>query len=153
MKYSEARQGRVFILRLEDGEVVHEVIEQFALDHGIEAASLIVVGGADDGSRLVVGPAKDRELPLEPMQTVLKNAHEVSGTGTLFRDETGQPLIHMHMACGRKKETVTGCIRQGVKVWHVMEVVLFELLGTEARRLKEAPLDLKLLNPDPGRKE
>ena len=45
MKYSEAKQGRVFIVRLEDGEIVHEVIEQFALDHKITAASLIVVGG------------------------------------------------------------------------------------------------------------
>jgi predicted DNA-binding protein with PD1-like motif len=52
MKFSQARQGRVFILRLEDGEIVHEVIEQFATEHGIKAASLIVVGGADDGSRL-----------------------------------------------------------------------------------------------------
>lgn len=150
MKYSEAQQGRVFIIRLEDGEIVHEVIEQFALDHNIKAASLIVVGGADDGSRLVVGPAEDRGVPLDPMQTVLKNAHEVSGVGTLFRDDQGQPLLHMHMACGRNEETVTGCIREGVKVWHVMEVVLLELLGTEAKRLKEAPLDLKLLNPNPA---
>ncbi len=60
MKYSEAKQGRVFIVRLEDGEIVHEVLEQFAVDHGIRAASLIVVSGADDGSRFVVGPLKDR---------------------------------------------------------------------------------------------
>ncbi len=26
MKYSEAKQGRVFVIRLEDGDVVHEVI-------------------------------------------------------------------------------------------------------------------------------
>lgn len=32
MKYSEARPGRIFVLRLEDGEIVHEVIERFALN-------------------------------------------------------------------------------------------------------------------------
>ena len=30
MRYAEARQGRVFTLRLEDGEVLHETIEGFA---------------------------------------------------------------------------------------------------------------------------
>ena len=30
MKYSQARQGRTFVIRLEDGDIVHEKIEQFA---------------------------------------------------------------------------------------------------------------------------
>ncbi len=147
MKYAQARQGRVFILRLEDGEVVHAVIEKFAQDHAIQAAALIILGGADAGSRLVVGPELDRGLPLKPMEQILENVHEVAGTGTLFQDESGRPLIHMHMACGRKDQTTTGCIRQGVKVWHIMEVILFELVGTEARRREEAPLGLKFLQP------
>ena len=147
MKYSEARQGRVFIVRLEDGEIVHEVIEQFAVDHNISAASLIIVGGADDGSKIVVGPKSDRDLPLTPMKHELTGAHEVAGTGTLFCDTEGAPLLHMHMACGRKDETITGCIRTGVKVWRIMEVIIHELLGTDAKRIIEAPLDLKLLRP------
>lgn len=147
MKYSEAKQGRVFVIRLEDGDIVHEVLEQFAIDHNIEAASLMVVGGADDGSHLVVGPEEDRGLPLNPMKIQLEHAHEITGTGTLFRDDEGVPLLHMHMSCGRKREAVTGCIREGVKVWHVMEVVLFELVDCSARRLPEQPLGLKLLCP------
>lgn len=147
MKFSEARQGRIFILRLEDGEIVHEIIEQFAKSQNIRAASLIIVGGADDGSSLVVGPREDRGLPLDPMKHTLQNAHEVAGTGTLFPDESGVPLLHLHMACGREDQTVTGCIREGVKVWHVMEVILFELLDSPAVRAEEAPLGLKLLRP------
>jgi len=147
MKFSQAQQGRTFILRLEDGDIVHEVIEQFAADQGIRAAALIIIGGADDGSRLVVGPEEDRVLPLNPMKRALKNAHEVTGTGTIFEDEEGTPLLHMHMACGREGETTTGCIREGVKVWHVMEVVLFEIVGTTAKRVVEEPLGLKLLRP------
>jgi predicted DNA-binding protein with PD1-like motif len=147
MKFSEAQPGRVFVLRLEDGEIVHQIIEQFAIDQHIEAASLIIVGGADDGSRLVVGPRIDRGLPLEAMQLRLKNVHEIAGVGTLFRDEEGVPLLHMHMACGRAGTSVTGCIRDGVKVWHVMEVIIHELLGTSAKRVVEAPLGVKLLRP------
>ncbi len=147
MKYSRARQGRVFVLRLEDGEIVHEVIEQFAREQEITAAALIILGGADDGSRLVVGPAEDRGLPLEPMERVLTHAHEVSGVGTLFPDDEGQPILHMHMACGRQGATTTGCVRRGVKVWHVMEVVITELLDTAARRMTEPPLGVKLLRP------
>lgn len=147
MRYSEARPGRVFILRLEDGDIVHETIERFAAEHNIMAASLIAVGGADDGSRLVVGPREDRGLPLEPLQYALEHAHEIAGVGTLFRDEAGVPMVHMHMACGREGRTITGCIRTGVKVWHVMEVILQELTGTTARRATEQPLGLKLLQP------
>nr|WP_321464448.1 PPC domain-containing DNA-binding protein [uncultured Desulfobulbus sp.] len=94
MRYTTAEPGRVFVLRLEDGEIVHEVIEKFADEQRIDAASLIIVGGADDGSRLVVGPAEDRGLPLEPMQQTLHHVHEVTGTGTLFRDTDGVPLVH-----------------------------------------------------------
>jgi len=147
MKYSVATPGRIFILRLEDGEIVHEVIEQFANDQQIDAASLIILGGADDGSRLVVGPKEDRGIPVEAMKTELINAHEVAGTGTLFRDEDGVPLLHMHMACGRKEKTTTGCIREGVKVWQVMEVVIHELVGCKAKRVLEEPLGFKLLQP------
>jgi predicted DNA-binding protein with PD1-like motif len=147
MKYSQARQGRVFVLRLEDGEIVHEVIERFAVEQGIAAAALIILGGADDGSRLVVGPAEDRGLPLAPMERVLEHAHEVSGVGTLFPDEAGRPVLHMHMACGRKGATTTGCVRRGVKVWHVMEVVITELLDSPARRMAEPLLGLELLRP------
>lgn len=147
MKYSVATPGRVFVLRLEDGEIVHEVIEQFAIDQQIDAASLIILGGADVGSSLIVGPKEGRTMPVEPMKTTLTDVHEIAGTGTLFRDEDGTPLLHMHMACGREGKTTTGCIREGVKVWQVMEVVIHEIVGTRAKRVLEEPIGFKLLQP------
>ncbi|MGM0454174.1 MAG: PPC domain-containing DNA-binding protein, partial [Thermodesulfobacteriota bacterium] len=134
MKYSEARPGRIFVIRLEDGDVVHEAIEAFAASHDIRAGALVVVGGADHGSRLVVGPQEGRSAPVTPMQAVLENVHEVAGTGTIFPDAEGTPRLHMHMACGRNENTVTGCVRAGVCVWHVMEAVLFELTQSRAVR-------------------
>ncbi len=147
MRYSEARQGRIFILRLEDGEIVHEVIETFAREKGVKAASLIILGGADDSSRLVVGPEEDRELPLTPMIRELTRAHEVAGVGTIFCDDNDTPTLHMHMACGRWDMTTTGCVRAGVKVWRVMEVIIHEIVETGARRKIEAPLNIPLLQP------
>ena len=145
MQYSEVKQGRVFLLRLEDGEIVHEAIERFAREHSITAAAMIIIGGADDGSKLVVGPERGRATPINPMEHILDNVHEIAGTGTLFPDEEGNPIVHMHIACGRNAETVTGCIRNGVKVWQVMEVVLFELIDTAGKRVFDPDLGFKLL--------
>lgn len=150
MKYSEAKQGRVFVLRLEDGDVLHEVVEAFAKEQGIRAAALIAVGGADEGSTLIVGPEQGRAEKIVPQELVLDEAHEIAGTGTLFPGEDGEPLLHMHMAAGRNDRTVTGCVRSGVKTWHILEVVLFELIGTNAVRKLDPDLGFKLLDPDPS---
>src|SRR6056297_1958034 len=117
MQYSEAQQGRTFILRLEDGEIIHETVENFAKEHNIQAASLIIVGGADEGSKLVVGPEDGRSSDIHPMEYILNHVHEIAGTGTLFPDEEGNPSLHMHITAGREGSAVTGCIRRGVKTW------------------------------------
>ena len=147
MRYSQAGLGRTFIIRLEDGEILHEEIERFARQKSIRAAALIVIGGADAGSRLVVGPEKGRQEPVIPLEHILDQVHEVSGTGTLFPDETGKPALHIHIASGRNDHTVTGCVRKGVKVWHVMEVVLFELVNSSGVRVLDSETGFELLNP------
>ena len=147
MKYSEARQGRVFIIRLEHGDVLHETVETFARDRGITAAALIAVGGADAGSRLVVGPADGSANPVEPMELSLQDVHEVTGSGTIFPGENDDPILHMHLACGREDRTTTGCVRRGVRVWHVMELVLFEIVDTKARRVTDPSVGFQLLIP------
>ena len=147
MKHSQAKPGRVFVIRLEDGDIVHEAIERFAREQSIEAASLIVLGGADQESTLVVGPERGRTTPLVPMEYVLDNVHEVAGVGTLFPDDEGNPVLHMHIACGRTSSTITGCVRRGVRVWQVMEIVLFELVDTTAVRRLDPKTGFALLRP------
>lgn len=147
MKYSEAKQGRIFIIRLEDGDIVHKKIEKFSREKSIKAAALIILGGADEGSKFIVGPEHGRRELIIPMEHVLDNVHEIAGTGTIFPDEKGKPILHMHMACGRKTSSVTGCVRKGVKVWHVMEVILFELVDTTAVRAFEPTTGFELLRP------
>lgn len=147
MKASQATPGRVFVLRLEDGDILHECIEEFARVHAIRAGALIVLGGSDAGSRLVVGPEKARALPVTPMVHILDDVHEVAGVGTLFPDADGEPVLHMHVAGGREDATVTGCVRLGVRVWHVMEVVLWELTDTQAWRMPDTATGFSLLQP------
>ena len=147
MKYSQARFGRIFILRLEDGEILHETVETFAADHEINAAAVIAIGCADEGSKLVVGPEEGRSKPVIPMEHVLANVHEIAGVGTIFPDKDNKPVLHMHIAGGRNDKAVTGCVRCGVKIWHVLEVILFELVDSTARRLVDEETGFELLEP------
>jgi predicted DNA-binding protein with PD1-like motif len=147
MKFTTATPGRIFIIRLEDGEILHEAIEAFAAQQGVRAAACIVLGGADEGSRLVVGPEKSRATPVNPMEHVLAGTSEATGVGTIFPGPDGKPILHLHIACGRNDASVTGCVRRGVKVWHVMEVVLWELTGTDAKRVLDQATGFELLQP------
>jgi predicted DNA-binding protein with PD1-like motif len=147
MKYSQAIQGRTFILRLEDGEILHEEIEAFAAEHSVKAAAVIALGGADEGSKLVVGPEEGRSTPVTPMEHILDDVNEIAGVGTIFPDKDGKPMLHMHIASGRNDESITGCVRRGVKVWQVLEVILFELVNSRAHRVLDDQLGFELLEP------
>lgn len=147
MKYSTAQPGRIFILRLENGDVLHETIEAFARAQSIRAAALIALGGADEGSKLVVGPEDGRALPVIPMEHVLAGVHEIAGVGTIFPDAEGQPTLHMHIAAGRNGAAVAGCVRRGVTVWYVTEVVLWELNNSTAHRAPDPAIGFALLQP------
>ena len=147
MKYSQAKQGRIFVIRLEDGDIIHEKIEKFASQKNIKAAALIILGGVDKNSELVVGPQDGRKEPIVPMKHILNNVHEAAGTGTIFPNKEGKPILHMHIACGRKSSTATGCVRKGVKTWHILEVILFELLDSKASRVLDSTTGFELLQP------
>jgi predicted DNA-binding protein with PD1-like motif len=71
----------------------------------------------------------------------------VTGTGTLFPDDTGNPVLHMHLSCGRGNTAVAGCIRKGVKAWQVMEVILHELTGSTGVRKMDETTGFALLVP------
>ena len=147
MKYSEATMGRVFVIRLTEGEILHDTIEKFARERGIKAAAVLAVGGAAGGSRLIVGPKDGDARPVNPLERALSGVHEIAGVGTIFPDEAGSPILHMHAACGRQSSTVTGCVRAGVETWQILEVILIELSGSSAVRRLDPPPGFKLLDP------
>lgn len=148
MEYSEASTGRTFVLRLQSGEILHETVEEFAAKNNVTAATVIAVGGADAGSKLTVGPAVPITSPVKPLYHTLDAPHELTGSGTIFPDAEGKPIMHMHCSCGRDGRAVTGCVRSGVKVWLVMEVVITELRDCKAKRLIDNKSGFELLVPD-----
>jgi len=150
VQYSEGRVGRAFVIRLEHGERMPDVLEQFAREHGVTAGVAMMVGGADDKSRFVVGPEDGCAQPVVPMVNALVGAHEAAAVGTLFPDETGNPVLHMHAVFGRGDDAKSGCVRAGIVTWQILEIVLLELVGVSAARLPDEATGFRLLRCSPG---
>ena len=145
MKSCEGRLGRVFILRLEDGDEVPTCIEDFAEEKGISVGQVILVGGIGDGE-IVVGPRRSQESPPQPMLLPVDGAHEVVGAGVLAPGEDGKPTLHIHAALGRSGTTMCGCLRPGVTTWLIGEAILYEILGADAARIRDEKSGFALLD-------
>jgi predicted DNA-binding protein with PD1-like motif len=149
MKTCEGRLGRVFVIRLEHGDVVPECIERFAEEHGVSVGHVMLVGGIGEGE-VVVGPRRSEERPPEPMLLPIDGAHEVAGVGVLAPGEDGRPILHIHAALGRSGKTTTGCLRPGVTTWLVAEAILYEILDANVARLMDNESGFELLEPSAG---
>jgi predicted DNA-binding protein with PD1-like motif len=136
MKASEGKIGRVFVVRLEDGDVVPTCLERFAEEKGISVGHVILIGGIGSGE-VVVGPRDSAERPPDPMYLPLDDTHEVVGVGIIAPDKDGKPSLHIHASLGRSREVLTGCLRRGVKTWLTGEAIIYEILGTGAKRLPD----------------
>jgi len=147
MKSTEGKIGRIFVIRLEDGDKLPDAIESFAAENNVSRGMCILVGGIKDGGNIVVGPEDGEVLPPIPMLFGLEGVHEVAGVGTVFPDREGRPALHMHAVLGREGQARAGCIRPGVEVWQVGEVILFEITDTNAQRLGDAATGFELLEP------
>ena len=77
----------------------------------------------------------------------LAGVHEIAGVGTIFPDESGKPVLHMHAALGREGITRAGCVRKGVDIWRVGEVIMIELLDNSATRKLDPSTGFELLDP------
>ena len=146
MKAREGQIGRVFVIRLEDGDVVPKCVERFAEEKGVSVGQAILVGGVGHGD-VVVGPRSSKEMPPEPMLLPVDGAHEVLGVGVLAPGENGKPTLHIHASLGRAAQTITGCLRKGVSTWLVGEVILYEILGAKLTRIRDKQSGFELLEP------
>ncbi|MCX7920626.1 MAG: DNA-binding protein [Clostridia bacterium] len=145
MKAVEGKIGRVFVLRLEDGDIIPECIEKFVEEKGITTGHVTMIGCIDECD-IIVGPRKTEELPPRPMSVPIDGAHEVVATGIIAPTKDGKPVLHIHGALGRAGKTTTGCLRNGASVWVVGEVVIYEIVGVETVRLPDEKTGFTLLN-------
>jgi len=146
VRATEGTLGRVFVIRLEDGDVVPGCIERFAAEKGVRVGHVILIGGMG-GGQVVVGPRRSDTMPPEPMLLPVDGAHEVAALGVLAPDEAGKPVLHIHGALGRSGATLTGCLRPGVTTWLVGEAILYEITGAAATRVRDARTGFTLLEP------
>ena len=147
MKACEGQVGRVFVIRLEEGDVLPGCIERFAEENGVSVGQVIMVGGIGDGE-VVVGPQSSVEMPPQPMLLPVDGAHELLAAGVLAPDENGKPILHIHGALGRSGQTMTGCLRPGVTTWLVVEAILYEILGVKSTRIMDKESNFPLLEPE-----
>ena len=145
MKACQGQIGRVFVIRLEDGDVVPACIEQFAAEQAISVGQVALIGGIG-GGEVVVGPRRSDEMPPEPMLLPLDGAHEVCGVGIIAPGEDSQPVLHIHAALGRSGKTTTGCLRPGVTTWVVGEAIIYEILGADVSRVADEATGFALLD-------
>ncbi|GAH13138.1 unnamed protein product [marine sediment metagenome] len=136
MKYSEGKVGRIFVIRLEDGDRMPDAIESFARKNNVLRGMCILIGGIKDGGNIVVGPKNGDSLPPQPITFRINGVHEIAGVGTVFPDGEGNPKLHMHASLGREGKASTGCIRPGIEVWKVGEIILLEIKENPAQRKK-----------------
>jgi predicted DNA-binding protein with PD1-like motif len=145
MQFTEAKFGRIFVLRLHDGEHLPDVLESFAAENNVTKALCFFLGDVKEKGRIVVGPKDGYTLPPEPMVTLLNGVHEACGVGTIFADEEGKPKLHMHASFGRNEKAITGCVRMGIEVWRIGEVIVLELVGITAHRAKDSETGFEFL--------
>jgi len=144
MKTCQGQIGRVFILRLEHGDTVPYCIERFAEENNISVGQVIMVGGIG-GGKIVVGPERSEEMPPQPVFQPIDNAYETAGVGVLAPDKDGKPMLHIHGTFGRSGQTLTGCMRPGVTTWLIGEVIIYEIIGTNAARIMDNESGFELL--------
>ncbi|MGB9642046.1 MAG: PPC domain-containing DNA-binding protein [Candidatus Ratteibacteria bacterium] len=146
MKYSQARIKRIFVVRLDDGEKIPAAIEDFARKHKIQCGICILIGGIGSG-KLVTGPRYPESSPVTPIFQSITGTSEIAGIGSIFPDENNIPKLHMHATIGRRKTTLTGCIRPGITVWKIGECIIIELIGTKAKRITNQKAGFSILEP------
>jgi len=144
MKYSQGRIGRVFVLRLEDKDVIPDCIEKLAVEKQIRVAQVLFLGGIGAG-HVVVGPRNTLDPQPEKMVIPVDGAHEIFAVGLLAPDENDTLILHIHGSLGRAGHTITGCLREGVETWLIGEVVIYEILDIAAKRLLDDKSGFKLL--------
>jgi predicted DNA-binding protein with PD1-like motif len=142
MKYRTGSIGRVIVAKFDDGDDVLEGISRIAKDEEIMAAVFHLVGGMKRG-RFVVGPEKD-EFPPTPMWRDLRESHEVIAIGTIFY-EGDNPKIHLHGAFGKGDKISLGCLRQESETFIILEAVIMEIKGIDAKRVIDPEVGLPLL--------
>ena len=141
MQYSEGRIGRVFMIRIDDGEDLLEELRRFAERMGVKTGVIQFLGALRQG-RMVTGP-EEPVIPPVPHWEEYSDGWEIIGFATLYPGDNG-PAIHVHASLGKGRDTKTGCLRERAETYLVVEAVLTEYVGIAAQRVHDEKTGLHL---------
>jgi predicted DNA-binding protein with PD1-like motif len=106
-------------------------MRRFISDKGIQSGSVLFLGALMNG-RMVTGP-EEPVIPPLPHFVMFEGGWEVFGVGTIYPGEGG-PHIHYHASVGRAGHALTGCLREKATTYLIIEAVIIEFTGLQARR-------------------
>lgn len=144
MQATEGHIGRVFVLRLEDGDEVGSCIENFAREHGIQLGYVNFIGGISSGE-IGTGAKSAQARPVDLNLRQVEGVHDTAAMGLIAPDENNQPSLRLCGALGRESQTIAGSLRAGLKTWLGAEAILYEILGADCRRVSDAKTGLAQL--------
>src|SRR5208282_6873262 len=87
MHYSEGRLGRIFVLRIDDGEDFLAVTKEFIQTKSVQTGTILFLGALRQG-RMVTGP-EELVIPPEPHYVMFEGGWEMVGIGTIFPGDDG----------------------------------------------------------------
>jgi predicted DNA-binding protein with PD1-like motif len=141
MQYTEGQIGRVFVVRIDDGEDMLESLRTFIAGKEIRAGSITFLGALMSG-RMVTGP-EEPVIPPVPHFVMFEGGWEVFGIGTIYPGEGG-PHIHFHASVGRSGHALTGCLREQATTYLIVEAIIHEFVGLTARREFDEKMQIHL---------
>ena len=81
MQYTEGQLGRVFVVRIDDGEDMLMSLRTFIAEKEVQAGSILFLGALMNG-RMVTGP-EEPVIPPVPHFVMFEGGWEVFGIGTI----------------------------------------------------------------------
>jgi len=126
MQYSEGQLGRVFVVRIDNGEDFLVTLQKFIGEKEIETGTILFLGALKEG-RLVTGP-EELTFPPSPHFVMFEGGWETFGIGTICQGDAG-PAIHYHASFGRAGHALTGCLRELATTYLIIEAVILEFTG------------------------
>lgn len=132
MQYSEGQVGRVFTVRIDDGEDFIREIRRFVTATNVRNGMIHFLG-ATRSAKIVTGP-KEPVIPPTPRHEEIFGGWELFGFATIYPGEEG-PSIHIHTVAGSGIRSLAGCLREKAEVYVVIEAIITEFIGISAKRI------------------
>lgn len=143
MEYNQGNNGRVFVVRFDDGEDLLEGLKNIIKKEQIKAGYVQLIG-ALGSAKAVLGPHK-KEYPPKPFWWEFDDAREIVGTG-MFAWDGDEPKIHIHTGIGHSSESKTGCIREKAEVYITVEAIIQEIVDVHVTRKLDSRYNASLLS-------